>query len=142
MSNKKVQVEENKELDFSKKFIVHGRFPIYHIDNLKPIIDNEKMTIKKIPMGVDGTIVWTYLHISLKPKQFTDPYSTDTEIRITALEGESWMHIMYKGDNAGNIIEPGDIIVIPKGASFVLSNQSKEETFVYAIDGNTLLQVD
>ena len=135
-------VNPNKELDFSKNYIVHGRFPIYHVDNLKPIISNEKMDIRKIPMVVDGDIVWTYLRISLKPRQFTDPYKTDIEVKITVLEGSAWIHIMHGGTNAGNIIEPGDIFIIPANATCAISNQSSSDDFVYTIDGNTLLQID
>ncbi|MFI5407507.1 MAG: cupin domain-containing protein [Nitrososphaerales archaeon] len=146
MSSKKTAAMEQTttELDFSNNYIVHGRFPIYNINDIekiKPVIDNERMTVRKIPMGVDGQIVWTHLSVTLHPKQFTEPYSTDTDIVIKIMEGSAWMAVLHNNQNAGNIVEPGDMIIIPKNGSYTLMNQSKTDKFMFTIEGNILLQM-
>lgn len=132
----------NKDVDFINNFINYGRFPIYKYSTLKKIIDNDIWIVEKMPMYVDGLVTWTHFKIQLKPSWRTEPYRTDIDIRITLLEGKAWTLVEYKGKNGGDILEAGDIVIIPNGASYQILNQSKTEPCVYTMDANTLLEIE
>jgi ethanolamine utilization protein EutQ (cupin superfamily) len=51
------------------------------------------------------------------------------------------MAVLHNNQNAGNIVEPGDMIIIPKNGSYTLMNQSKTDKFMFTIEGNILLQM-
>lgn len=126
-----------------KNFIHGGRFPVYKYDNLKEITSkNSNWKVEKIPMFVDGVVVWTHFKITLKEGWNTEPYETDTDIRFTVLDGSVWLLIKYKGKSAGLILEAGDIAIIPQESSYQVLNQSKNSFCEYTLDANTLLEIE
>lgn len=129
--------------DFSKKFFNGGKYPVYNYSKLQEIkTDTTNWKIEKIPMFVDGFVTWTHFKITLKGGGRTEPYQTDADIRLTLLEGSLWLLIMYKGSNGGDIIEAGDIVIIPNGSTYTILNQSRHENCVYTLDANTLLEIE
>src|SRR3982750_3178741 len=111
-------------------FIVKRQFPIYKFDNLKQVFDNEFMTVKKIPMFVNGVVVWTYYHIEIKPGKTTIRYNVDVDCRITILEGSAWFMLEYKKEPGSMMVEPGDMFIIPNGSEYMVLNQSQHQKMV------------
>lgn len=132
-----------KDIDWSKKFFNGGKYPVYNYDKLQQIkTDESNWKIEKIPMFVDSYVTWTHFKVTLKKGGRTEPYQTDADIRLTLIEGSIWLLIMYKGQNGGDILEPGDIVIIPKGSVYTILNQSKNQDSVYTLDANTLLEME
>ena len=130
------------ETDYMHNFIANGRFPIYKYSNLRKIVDTNAITVEKIPMFVDGNVVWTHFRVIVKPTWRTDPYSVDIDIRLTILEGQAWLLLEYKKQPAGSMVEAGDIVIIPAGASYTILNLSRNENCIYTLDANALLEME
>lgn len=130
------------EADYSKSFWNDNIYPVYKYDQLKTIISDSRWTVEKIPMFVDGVVVWTHFKVTLPKKGFTQPYNTDVDIQLKMLHGAAWLMMTFKGKHGGTVVEAGDIIIIPNGASYHLMNQSINEICVYTLDANTLLELE
>lgn len=133
--------QQSDNADFTNNFIIGNRFPVYKLDNLKEVFSNQAVKVEKIPMFVDGKVAWTHIKITLNPKWHSEPYQTDIDVRLSILSGKAWLMLTYKGKNAANMVEAGDIIVIPNGASYNLLNNSGSEVCEYFLDANTLLEI-
>ena len=141
-SNPKKSPPIQPDVDYVNNFISNGRFPVYKYTNLRKITDTNAMTVEKIPMFVNGNVVWTHFRVTVKPTWRTDPYSVDIDIRLTILEGQAWLLLDYKKTPAGAMVEAGDIIIIPANASYTILNLSRNENCIYTIDANSLLEME
>lgn len=129
------------DIDFSKRFIINGIFPVHEFADLVDVVDNPTWKVQKTVSVVDGNIVWTYFYITIKPGQHTDPYKLDADTKMTILEGQAWLMILHKSGSGARMVEAGNFVMIPEGATYTLLNQSKNENLIYTLDANTLLQI-
>lgn len=135
-------IKEDSLEDYMNNFIFNDRFPVYKYSHMRKTVDINSMTVEKIPMFVDGNVVWTHFKISVKPGWTSPPYRVDVDIKITVMEGKAWLLIDYKGKSASRMIEWGDIVIIPAGTTYHTLNISVQDPFIFTIDANTLLEME